>query len=523
MVEATGTRRKVQKAWIGGMNTFFADDSVDNNQALLLENISLMERVQAIEKISGSRKLIKIFRDPLHQDTTVIENMFSFSKPNATAIQLLQASDPVGFFIATFTESGFTEITPDAVGIGMPITDWISFAGNVFFVTGENAVFMWDGVSPTYTKTILPLAFAPSIVQMYNGRAFYAGDTTDPSRVIFSKPLLPDTFNTPTDFVDVNDSLGDGIVDLQNLENNLVVLKKRSMHVIIGSPPREVREIAAIGVGAVDKATVQVTQTGIVFLSERGIYTYAGGNTLKKLSLNVEPNIDILLKVSQNNYSSVYYNNVYHLFFQSTESVIIDKGVSVALDTLEFNVLGITTLDNFNCKNNIVLSSFDANNDWLCSLDKSNVVLKMNNDDYPFFYVSEAEQKAPLVSTVVTRWEDFGDPTKIKDMRTIHFITQNPLIDMCFTLELFAYGETKRIERCISGEATNTWQGALPGQGNAVWNEFSWEPANKFQYKVILPAGTVCERCRLIMVSENTNEFFSIMSVEYHFIPRRGI
>lgn len=524
MVEATNTQRLVQKAWLGGMNTFAADDAVGQDQAVLLENISLMERVHAVQKISGSRKYNKVFRDVAHEDDTVIENMFSFTKQNGTAVQLLQASDPLGFFIATFTESSFTEITAATIGVGLSITDWVSYAGKIYFVTGENAVFTWDGVSATYTKTILPLTFSPTIIEMYNGRAYYAGDSVDPSRVLFSKPLLPSDFNTPlADFVDVNDSLGDGIIDLKGLGSSLIVLKKRSLHEIIGSPPREVREIAAIGIGAVHKSTVQKTQVGIVFLSERGVYAYSGGSEPKKLTLNVEPNIETLLKVSQNNYSSVYYNNVYHLFFQSTESLIVDKGVSVALDTLEFNVLGITTLDNFNCKYNIVLSSFDANNDWLCALDGTNVVLKMNNTDYPFYYVSEAEPAVGLTSTVVTKWEDFGDPTKIKDIRSLHFTTQAPLVDMCYTLELFSYGGVKRVEACIVGESASTWDGALGTEGTAIWNGFNWEPANKYQYKVILPSGSIAERVRLKLVSSNTNEMFSLMSVEYHAIPRRGI
>ena len=94
---------------------------------------------------------------------------------------------------------------------------------------------------------------------------------------------------------------------------------------------------------------------------------------------------------------------------------------------------------------------------------------------------------------------------------------------MCYTLEILAYGLLKRIDGCISGDATTAWEGPLGTEGNAIWNEFSWEPANKFQYKIILPAGTIAERCRLKLVSANTKELFSLISVEYHVIPRRGI
>lgn len=522
MVEASGTRRIVQKTWLGGMNTLSADDTVSNNEAALLENISLMDRVESLTKVSGSILYAEILRNVLHKDTTEIQSMFAFTKADKTSVQMFQASDPTGFFIGTFIPNSFTEITAATVGIALPVTDWISHAGKVYFVTGENAVYTWDSIATTYTRDVLPLGFMPSVIEMYKGRAYYSGDPADTSRVIFSKPLLPTQFNTPTDFVDVPDSLGDGIIDLQGLGDRLVVLKKRSIHEIIGSPPREIREIAAIGVGAVSKSTVQKTSIGIVFLSERGIYTYTGGD-LKKLTLKVEPLIDVILRLSQNNFSSVFYDNTYHLFYQSTESTFIDKGVSIALDALEIAGLGITTLDNFNCNNNIVLSSFDANNDWLASFDKSNIILKMNNSEYPFFYKSEAEPAVPLIANVITKWTDFEDPTRIKDVRSIHFVTQRPLIDMCYILEYFAYGELKRFESCIDEELSATWQGELGTEGNAVWNGFSWEPANKYQYKIILPAGIVCERCRLLITSANSNEIFSLMSLEYHAIARRTI
>lgn len=519
---ATDTKRFVQKAWLGGMNTFSAEDSVENNEAFLLNNITLMERVQAVAKISGSKKFLQVTRDPLFVNTTTINNLFHFTKPNNVSTQIVTFSDPDGFHVAEFTAAGITEITPSGTPYGAPVTDFISFAGRMYFVTGENAVFKWDGVAVTYDRITMPLSFNPTLIEMYNSRAYYAGDSSDPIKVVFSRPNTPDIFTTPlADFVDVTDSLGDGIISLDVLGNNLVVFKKRSIHLIIGSPPREVREISAVGIGALSKDTVQKTQIGLIFLSELGVYVFTISGQLEKLSLNIEPDIQKSIQLSQNNLSSVYYKNVYYLFDQSATSLTIDRGVAFALDTIKAGALGITKLTNFHCKHNIVLSAFDANNDWLAVRDKSNTIIKLNNTEYPFFFESEANPKEDLESNIITHWEDMGDPTVIKSLRTLHFFTQKPLIDLEIIVEIFAYGKATKTTVEVSGSDSNLWSG--PFVENSIWNEFNWEPNNAYHYRIIVPVGLDFERIRLLLNSKNTGEIFNLMSVEYHFVPRREV
>lgn len=513
---ATNAQRAVQKNWLGGMNTFSAEDALSNNQAYLLQNITLMNRLESLSKISGSIKYLRIERSPAYIDSTFINGMFTFVKANGDTVQLVSFSDPDGQHLAEFTPIGFTEITAFSTPFGQSVKDWVSFAGKVYFVTGENAVFSWDSVASTYTRTALPLSFGPTIIEMYNGRAYYAGDATNPSRIIYSKPLLPSTFNSPTDFVDVSDSLGDGITDLRPLGSALICFKKRSIHVIEGSPPRNIREVSAMGVGAVSANTVQRTSVGIVFLSELGVYTF-NGSEVKKLSLNIEATLNSVLANTINEFSSVFYKNVYYLFYRDATSLKINKGFAFALDTLQFGVLGITALDNFYCNYNIVLSSFDANNDWLANHDDSNVILKMNSNNYPYYYKDEVNTALPLVADVTTHWEDFGNPVVIKELRSLHFLVMSPLNGMEFTLEYFAYGKTNTYTGTILADGTiSIWN-------NVNWNSFLWEPANKYQYKAILPAGIVCERCRLKIKSAEPTELFSLMSLEYRFIPRREI
>lgn len=513
---ATNAQRFVQKAWLGGMNTFSAEDALEQNQAVLLQNITLMNRLESLIKISGSKKYLKIERNPSYFDTTFINGMFTFAKLNGTTLNLVAFSDPDGYHLASFTVSGFTLITAATTPYASEVKDWISFEGKVYFVTGENAVFSWDGVAATYTRTILPLSFTPKVIEMYNGRAYYGGDSATPSRVIYSKPLLPSTFNTPTDFVDINDSLGDGITDLKPLGGALIVFKKRSIHVIEGSPPRQVREVTAMGVGAVDKATVQRTSVGLIFLSELGVYLFDGSN-LKKISLNIDPTINSVLANTSNDFSSVFYRNVYHLFYRSSNSLVINKGFSFALDTLQYGVLGITALDNFYCDFNIVLSAFDANNDWLACHYGTNIILKMNNNNYPYYYKDEVNTALPLVADVTTFWTDFGNPVAVKEIRSLHFTVMAPLDGLKVTLEYFIRGMLKTWTAVIEPSTElATWN-------NVNWDEFLWEIANPYQFKVTLPAGIDVERCRVLLKSAEPTELLALMALEYRFIPRREV
>lgn len=513
---ATNAQRFIQNSWIGGMNTFSPENAVENNQAFLLSNITLMSRLGAILKISGSSKFLQVYRNVGYINTTFINNLFTFAKLNGNTVNLVAFSDPDGFHLAYFTSLGITVITPATLPYSGGVKDWVSFNGSVYFVTGENAVFSWDGVSATYTKTTLPLGFSPTVIEMYNGRLYYAGDATNPSRVIFSKSLLPTQFNTPTDFVDVNDSLGDGIIDLRPLGGSLIVLKKRSIHVIEGSPPRAVRELSATGIGAVSKSTVQRTSIGLIFLSELGVYSF-DGNAVRKLSLKIEPTLSSVLANTINEFSSVFYKNVYYLFYRDSTSLIINKGFAFSLESLGDAGLGITVLDKFHCNYNIVLSAFDANNDWLACHDDTNIILKMNNNNYPYYYKDEVNLQLPLEANVTTHWEDFGNPVTVKEIRSLHFIVMSPLDGLEYELEYFVYGKSYTTSGIIESDGDiSTWN-------NVNWNEFLWEPANKFQYKAILPAGIVCERCRLKLRSAEPTELLSLMGLEYRYINRREI
>ena len=512
---ATNTQRMPQKAWIGGVNTFNSEDSVQPNQAYTLENISIMDRPESIAKISGSRRFNQIYRVIGEALTTVIDSLYSYVKLDGTSLQMVAFHDTTGFHLATFTSSSVTTILPAATPYSLAVKDWISFEGVLYFVVGDNFVYKWTGIG-TYTRLAMPIGFNPSIVEMYYGRAFYAGDTSAPNRIYISASLTPSIFNAVADFVDVLDSIGDGIVELKTLSDSLIVFKKRSLHQIQGSPPREIREISSIGVGAISRHTIQKTQLGIIFLSDLGVYTLNGGGELKKISLNIEPTVNAFLGLTNMNFSSVYYKNVYYLFYQNATSTFINVGIAFALDSLEFNVLGITTLNNFHCKSNIVLTAFQSNNDWLCFKDGTNIVLKMNNSDYPFYYKDEANQAVGLEANVTSHWEEFGNPTIIKELRSIWFTTQRPLVDLEYTVEWTRYGVNKSYTKRVVGGAVSTWN-------NVNWNAFLWEPANKFLYKIILPGGIQLERCRIKLKSDNANEIFSLLSYEYHFVSRREI
>jgi len=113
---------------------------------------------------------------------------------------------------------------------------------------------------------------------LWNGRVWLAGGSSNPTKVIYSKPGLPEQFGA-ADYFDVGNSAGGAITGLVPYYNNLIVLRQRAIDIIrIGNGGLlQVSQLhPEIGTVATNTAKL-VPGVGLVFLSIDGLYAVQGG------------------------------------------------------------------------------------------------------------------------------------------------------------------------------------------------------------------------------------------------------
>jgi len=511
----TTTLRARQKDFLGGMNTAIADDSVSIAESQLLKNITLIERPNALEQISGPELFTSI--DGAAEAAGVILNsIFRFYLSTGAAFTMIDWINGSTRKVGQLNGTVLTTLTlPSTLLFG--VTDWAVFQNKVYFVNGTNKVFSWNGESSTIVETVLPLDFSAKVIEMYNGRAYYAGDNALPSRFIHSKALFPTQFED-LDFFDVSDSDGDTIEDLRTLGPNLIVMKTRSLHTVVGSPPQQINQNPAIGIGCVDKKTSQSTDLGLVFLSNRGVYLFQGGQPIN-LTEKIDTDIRILIGRGDAIFSSAFHKGVYYLFFRPTNKTVINQGYSFNLATVTTDQgIGITLLDNFRIGDSSIFDGFRDKEEWFGIQAGTNNILRVDTKNKKTFYDNIANPTTVLESEIVTRVEEMGNGSLVKELRTIFLFTHSNLVSLNVKLTYDIRDERREKTFIVKGAAPKKYN-----DGNLYNSGVLYGPIPRAVFELRLPAGIYANRVFMTITSDDPDEKFTLDSYEYHYLIMREV
>jgi hypothetical protein len=516
--------RVEQRAFNGGMNTFSSDDTLAENEVNTLTNMKINPVQNAIEQVGGTKYTIS----PTTQDdmNVVINSIFRFNLSTGVNHSLAHytitapASQNQIFVFDGTTSKGDLDFSP---AITSPITDYAVFQNNIYMVNGvDQKVFSWDGDTGAMAGLVpasTPITFKPSLIEMYQGRAYYAGDSDDPSTMIASKPAKPDTFDSP--FVEplfvINESDGDKITSLKVLGSNLIVFKQNSFYIVEGSLPFRITQHPSVNVGALDDNTVQKTQLGLVFLAKTGVYLY-NGRSLTLLSRNITNDLRSAVLGAAGSFSSAYHNNIYYLFHKPLASNIIQDGFSFDLNEVEAGGQEIpaTKLKGWNISHSIVQNQALDNNDWYAIQDGTSNILQVNARGQKTFYI-DASTANPISPDILSRWFTFGDRSVDKQLYVLYFFSHEALQDLTGEVEYERDGENFTHTFTLTSTGVSLWD-------KAKWDVDKWDAGTGvFRYKVVLPQGIFCNRARVRLFSTLGTTFLNLDGMRIHFRPLREL
>jgi hypothetical protein len=120
-----------------------------------------------------------------------------------------------------------------------------------------------------------------------------------PSRIYFSELLQPESVRL-TSFFDVGGSDGEGVSALHSFENKLLIaFKPNSMWGVFGADSENIPGVPDIQISAIDTSvgciapeSVSYGESGIIFLSNKGVYFYDGTRPVPLRSELIDPILD---------------------------------------------------------------------------------------------------------------------------------------------------------------------------------------------------------------------------------------
>jgi len=383
-------------------------------------------------------------------------------------------------------------------------TEYVGFTtwGNVCYIAnGIEPIMEFDGTSVVKWDAAIPKG---KYITSHKNMVFWSGNPASPSEVYFSD--ISPAAGTPGDYGSVKFQTDDGdrVMNIIKQQDNLVVFKSGSIHVLYGSSvynfsKREVQPT----IGTVATKSVVNFQNNLFFLSKDGVYIFDGTNT-NLVSEKVSPTIDSI--VDHSKCSGAINNQKYYLAYSD--------GVA---GTPNNNVLVFSTIHgawtkytNYNVS---MWSNFDGSQDGSVNLNDLYFGSSIKGQVY------KSEQG----------YDDDGTAIEV-EYRTKHLNLDSLEIVKTFRsvmVDNLTVGSFQIIYDVDKGNNTGSFDiyGNEPEPeslwGENTWDELIWSPeiGNKI-FGSPLKSGTYGRNIRLIIREESTGEL-KINGIMLNFRPRR--
>lgn len=383
-------------------------------------------------------------------------------------------------------------------------TEYVGFTtwGNTCYITnGIEPVMEFDGTEVVKWAADIPKG---NLITSHKNMIFWSGNPASPSEVYFSE--IAPAAGGPGSYGSVKFQTDDGdrIMNIIKQQDNLVVFKSGSIHVLYGSSAYNFnkREVVPT-LGTVATKSVVNFRNTLIFLSKDGVYTFDGTNA-NLISENIEPTI--LKIVNKNQCAGAVNNQRYYLAYSDGVTGTPNNKVLV------FSTIhgGWTKYSNYPVS---MWSNFDGSQDG------------SNNMDELYFGDSTKGQ----VYLANQSYDDDGSDIEV-EYRTKHLNLDSLEIIKTFRhimVDNLTVGSFNLIYDVDEGKNTGSFE--IKGNDSKnewLWNENTWDNlvwAPDESAKIFgspLKSGTFGRNIRFIITEKSTDEL-NVNGIILNFRARR--
>lgn len=157
-------------------------------------------------------------------------------------------------------------------------------------------------------------------LESYKGRAFGAGDKDAPTKLYYSEITDPESWGPSTfNFVDFDEGDGDEITGLAALPNMLMVLKRDSIHALMGDAPANfVRRRLVSDAGCVSNNSIVTVGRMLVWMGEDNVYSFDGA-AITPLASHIAATLRALNTSRQKFIHAVHYQRRRQVWFTCSD------------------------------------------------------------------------------------------------------------------------------------------------------------------------------------------------------------
>ena len=298
------------------------------------------------------------------------------------------------------------------------------FLDYLFRVNGDDVVATSINVNgAAWGTTNAPGTIEPAFIAIFQDRVYVANDrasTPDGSRVFFSS--LPSagaiTWNTATDFFDVNPDDGDEITGLENNGNRLLIFKKKAMYRWTFGQTEPDR---IIGVGTQSQECIKTNfDLGITFFANaKGVYASEAGGRPKFISRKIQKWFDNLASTDPTYFAGEVDEDHYYLYI-SDEITIDDRTYTnvmvvytISLDAWVIYTLGVPV--------RIMAHLVRGDIDEIHFGSNNSRTYRFNNGNNDEILVGSTDTNEPIAAEILFKEQmlSFPDKAKLNNMYVV--------------------------------------------------------------------------------------------------------
>ena len=292
----------------GGLNEIGENVHLQQNETPYCKNV-VFDELGAMVKRKGYSEIL----DTIIVDNTQIDGLYIYHE-NDGSRHMLAAIDGGLYEIDEDNNTYSVLQYEDGTDVNdLTKTDYVGFTtwGDICYIAnGQEPIMEYDGISVTKWSESEPKG---KYITSHKNMIFWSGNEGSPSEVYFSEISPPAGSPGSYGSIGVQTDDGDKVMNIIKQQDNLVIFKADSIHVLYGSSAYNfrLREVQPT-IGTLAPKSVTNFQNLIFFLYRDGIYTFDGTNT-KLISNKIEPTIKDI--ANPENCAAAVNNQNYYLAY----------------------------------------------------------------------------------------------------------------------------------------------------------------------------------------------------------------
>jgi len=296
----------------GGLNLLSDAFHVGDNETADCLNVTFDIR-GAVKKRDGCRVFCVTAK--------ALDFLLPFTTPNGTTrmIAVPSTNNAITQINTSGVESAISGATAQTAG---QLHEGAVMKGAAYIINGTDQTAKWDGTTFTRMGTTLDATGnmpKAKYITVHKNRIFL-GNTdagANQSRIRYSGSDASPTdveYYKSTSFIDVQPDDGDVIQQIVPYLDSLVILKTGSVWTLRGNTPRDFQLVLGNpSLGCVAPRSVAVWDKGVIFLSNRGVFSFDGGK-VSRLSEKIDPALNALSASTLAKSNGVIFQQKYYLW-----------------------------------------------------------------------------------------------------------------------------------------------------------------------------------------------------------------